>query len=301
LDEYTRKTYPSRTRTEEPEMSRSRERAAAQSFRALHRRPGGFIMPNAWDAGSAIVLASEGFPAIATTSGGIAFSLGKQDYGVSDPRAGMSREAMFARMGEIVAAVDVPVNGDLEAGFGDAPDVVAETVAMAIAAGLAGGNVEDKRPLENALYDEGLAVERVAAAHAAASAGDFVLTARTDALLQGGTIDAAIRRANLFRRAGADCTFVPGASDPETVAILLREIDGPINVVMGLGSSEGSAADLLSAGVQRISLGGTFARAALGLVRLGARELRERGTLTFAAGQMPAPELNALFAPRLAR
>jgi 2-methylisocitrate lyase-like PEP mutase family enzyme len=272
--------------------------AAASTFRALHDSPKGFIMPNAWDAGSAILLAHEGFPAIGTTSAGIAFALGKQDYRVDDPRSGVTRETMFARMAEIVAATDVPVNGDLEAGFGDTPEAVAETIAMAIEAGLAGGNIEDKIPLENALYDERLAVERIAAARQAAPKDRFVLTARTDLLLQGGTIDDAVRRANLFLKAGAYCTFVPGPSDMKTVTRLVKEIDGPLNVVIGLDSNKANAHALIAAGVQRISLGGTIARAALAFIRRSARELRDQGTLTFAEGQLTGAELNAAFAKR---
>jgi 2-methylisocitrate lyase-like PEP mutase family enzyme len=273
------------------------DRAAA--FAALHRRRPGFVMPNAWDAGSALVFAAAGFPAIATTSGGIAFSLGKQDYQVSDPRLAVSRAEMFARMREIADAVSVPVSGDLEAGFGDAPEQVAETVRMAIEAGLAGGNIEDKRP-GGGLYDESLAVERIAAARAAidAAGSAFVLTGRTDALQSSApdAIATAIRRANRYRDAGADCLFAPGPSDVASVATLVREIAGPLNVVMGLGTAEGNAHALLAAGVARISLGGSIARAALGFVRRCAEELRGAGSIGFAAGQIPQPELNALFA-----
>ncbi|MDZ4869276.1 MAG: isocitrate lyase/phosphoenolpyruvate mutase family protein [Alphaproteobacteria bacterium] len=276
-------------------------RPAARAFRALHESPKGFIMPNAWDAGSAILLAAEGFAAIGTTSAGIAFSLGKQDYRVDHPHSSVSRAEMFARMAEIVAAAGIPVNGDLEAGFGDAPQAVAETIAMAVEAGLAGGNIEDKKPLEHALYDEALAVERIAAAREAAGKDRFVLTARTDVLLQGGTIESAIRRANLFLKAGADCTFVPGPSDAKTVARLVKEIEGPLNVVIGLDSNKANAHDLIAAGVQRISLGGAIARAALGFVRRSARELRDHGTLNFAEGQLAAGELNAAFAKRPTR
>src|SRR5262245_51649440 len=122
------------------------------AFRALHTAPKGFVMPNAWDAGSAIVLAGEGFKAIATTSAGIAFSLGKPDYGVGDPRFAVTREEMFGRIREITAAARVPVNGDLEAGYGDSPEAVAETIRLAVAAGLAGGNIEDKQP-QGRLYE----------------------------------------------------------------------------------------------------------------------------------------------------
>lgn len=268
---------------------------AARRFKALHAQ--GFIMPNAWDAGSAIVLASEGFDAIATTSAGIAFALGKQDYQVSDPRLSVSRAEMFARMRQIVEAVDVPVNGDLEAGYGDAPEAVGDTIAQAIEIGLAGGNIEDKKPLEDALYDEALAVERIAAAHEAGR-GRFVLTARTDAFAMRtpDALKTVIRRANLFLKSGADCIFAPGPVGLDIVGTLVREIDGPINVVLGLGSAEGNAQTLLKAGVRRISLGGSIARSALGFVRSAARELRDKGTVTYAAGQIPQSELGVLFA-----
>jgi len=277
-------------------MSQSDSRAAA--FAALHRAHAGFVMPNAWDAGSAVVLADAGFAAIATTSAGIAFALGKPDYQVSDARLAVSRDEMFERMREIARAVALPVNADLEAGFGDAPERVAETVRLAIEAGFAGGNIEDKRP-GGPLYDELLAAERIAAARAAidAAGSSFVLTARTDAFQSRGpdALAHVIARANRFRQAGADCLFAPGPSDLETVRTLVREIAAPLNVVMGLGSAEGNARELLAAGVQRISLGGSIARSALGFVRRCAQELRDAGSVTFAAAQIPQPELNALF------
>ena len=268
------------------------------AFRALHDARPGFIMPNAWDAGSALVLAAAGFKAIATTSAGIAFSLGKQDYFVSDRRLAVTREEMFLRMRDIAAAVDLPVNGDLEAGYGDKPEAVAETIRMAIEAGLAGGNIEDKKPLEHALYDEALTVERIAAARQAVKDNGFVLTARTDAFLVSGAaaLPTVISRANLFLKAGADCVYAPGASDLATVRTLLKEIPGPLNVVMGLGTNQGNAHDLIAAGVQRISLGGSIARSALGFVRQAAQELRDRGTLRFAEQQIPQPELAKVFA-----
>lgn len=268
-----------------------------KTFLALHRRPGGFVMPNAWDAGSAILLAEAGFDAIGTTSAGIAFSMGLQDYG-SAAALGVSREAMFERMAEIARAVRIPVNGDLEAGYGDTPEAVAETVRLAIDAGLGGGNIEDKVPFEPRLYDEGLAVERIAAAREAiaASGAAFVLTARTDALAVSGGLDDAIRRANLYRQAGADCLFAPGPADAGTSGALVRGIDAPVNVVIGLAGAAPSTSELLSLGVQRISLGGTIARAAFGFIRQAARELRDHGTLGFAAAQVPAAELNRIFA-----
>lgn len=272
----------------------------AAAFRRLHDRGTCFVMPNAWDAGSAIVLAEEGFDAIATTSAGIAFSMGRGDHVKPAGATRVSRSEMFDRIREIAAAVDLPVNGDLEEGYGDRPEDVADTIRLAIEAGLAGGNIEDLG--SGGLYDAELGVERIAAAREAVDAGgtDFVLTARTDGLLLDGSapLDDSIRRANRYREAGADCLYVPGVNDLERIALLVREIDGPLNVVMGLGSTGLTAGALADAGVVRLSLGGSIARAALGLVRQGARELRERGTLTFASIQIPQAELNALFARR---
>ncbi len=272
----------------------------AESFRALHTSRPGFIMPNAWDAGSAVILAHAGFKAIATTSGGIAFSLAKPDYFVRAASHAVTRAQMFERIGQIVDAVDLPVNGDLEAGYGDGPEAVAETIRLAIEMGLAGGNIEDMHPVDGGLYDEALAVDRIKAARETidAAGSAFVLTARTDAL-QASPADAikiSIRRCNLFREAGADCLFVPGVSDLETIRILVREIDGPLNVVMGLGNAQGNAHAILAAGVQRISLGASIARSALGFIREAAQEVSGSGSISFAANQISQAELCALFA-----
>lgn len=268
---------------------------AAQRLLALHTAPKGFILPNAWDAGTAAVLAAQGFPAIATTSAGIAFSMGQPDYQVADMSRSVTRERMFERIGEIVAAVDAPVSADLEAGYGDSPEAVAETVRMAVAAGLAGGNIEDKIPGHQALYDEALAVERIAAARAAAGP-DFVLNARTDVLLRPrGEVEAAIRRGRLFLEAGADCVFVPGAVDPQMVSALVAGIPGPLNIVMGLGTSTGNAHELIALGVQRITVGGSLARAALGFLRDAAQELLRDGTVSYSQRQISAGELARIF------
>jgi 2-methylisocitrate lyase-like PEP mutase family enzyme len=268
------------------------------TFRGLHVAGAGFVMPNAWDAGSAVILAEAGFSAIATTSAGIAFSQGKPDHAIPDGAARVGRSEMFDRIREIAAAVDIPVNGDLEDGYGERPEAVAETIRLAMEAGLSGGNIEDHHV--GVLYDESLAVERIVAAREAIGGNDFVLTARTDGrLLNRPTpLADAIRRANRYREAGADCLYVPGVNDVDSIATLLREIKGPLNVVMGLGSTTLTVATLRSLGVARISLGGSIARAALGFVRQSARELFERGTLEFASIQIPQSELNTLFAKR---
>jgi 2-methylisocitrate lyase-like PEP mutase family enzyme len=267
-------------------------------FRELHN--GSFVMPNAWDAGSAVVLAEAGFPALATTSAGIAFSLGAGDHTVPDGAPTVPVEVMFERIHQITQAVGVPVNGDLEDGYGATPDDVARTIRRARDAGLAGGNIEDYDG--RALYDEQLSVERIVAAREAAGP-DFVLTARTDGQLLDGSVPLAdsIRRANLFREAGADCLYLPGVNDLGLLRTLVAEIDGPLNVVLGLGSSKLTVADVAGAGVTRISLGGSIARSALGFVRRAAEELREHGTMTFAQQQIPQGELNQLFARYAAR
>ncbi|TCC49673.1 isocitrate lyase/phosphoenolpyruvate mutase family protein [Kribbella capetownensis] len=265
------------------------------TFHELHA--GRFVMPNAWDAGSAVLLGEAGFPAIATTSAGIAFSMAKCDHTLPDGAPAVSRDAMFARMQEIAAASAVPVNGDLEDGYGAEPAKVAETITLAREIGLAGGNIEDFDGRE--LYEVELAVERIVAAREAAGA-DFVLTARTDGqiLRTPTSLSDSIDRANRFRAAGADCLYVPGVNELDTITTLVREIDGPLNVVIGLGTSTLTVAELQDAGVTRISLGGSIARAALGFIRRSAQELATRGTITFAADQIPQAELNQLFADR---
>ena len=277
----------------------TRQQTAARTFKALHRT--GFILPNAWDAGSALILSAAGFPAIGTTSAGIAFSLGRQDYRVSDPALSVTREEMFGRCGQIAQAVALPVSGDLEAGYGDRPEDVAGCVLQAVETGLAGCNIED-RPAGDGdrLYDPALAAERIAAARQALDAAglDLVINARTDAWLVGedDPLAAAIRRANLYLEAGAGCVFIPGVIDLPTARTLVREIAGPVNLVLGLGSSAGNAHDLLAAGVARISVGGSFARAALGFLRRSAELLRDTGGVAFTEGEISGPDLNALFA-----
>jgi 2-methylisocitrate lyase-like PEP mutase family enzyme len=263
------------------------------SFRELHN--GSFVMPNAWDAGSAVILAAAGFPAIATTSAGIAFSLAKGDHTLPDGAPSVSRETMFERIQQITEASAVPVNGDLEDGYGARPEEVATTIGLAIDAGLAGGNIEDYDG--HTLYGENLSVERIVAAREAAG-DDFVLTARTDGQLLKNptTLADSIQRANRYREAGADCLYVPGVTDLAAVATLVKEIDGPLNVVLGLGATGLTTHELLAAGVTRISLGGSIARAALAFIRSSAHELATQGTLTFAENQIPQAELNNLFA-----
>ena len=268
----------------------------ASILKELHARDGTFLMPNAWDAGSARMLSASGFPAIATTSAGIAFSLGLPDY-----EGAVSREAMLERVGLIAAAVDLPVSADLEAGYGVEPDQVGETIRKAITVGAVGGNIEDFTGEPNApLFDLALAAERIRAARQAADASaiPFTLAARTDCYLAGvdKPFAAAVERANCYREAGADCLFVPGVSDPDVIAALVKEIDGPLTVVMGLSGSTLSVSQLAALGVRRITIGGSLARATYGLIRQAAVEMKEQGSFSFADRQIPDGELCRFFA-----
>ncbi len=247
----------------------------AASFLALHEGRG-FVLPNAWDAGSARILEQAGFPAIATTSAGIAWSWGVADGGT------IGGDAMLDRVAEIAAAVRVPVTADLEAGYGDGPADVARTVARAAERGLVGANLEDS--VDGRLRDAGEFADRLAAARAAAPRGTFVLNARTDAYFvgtNGDTFAETVDRAHRYLAAGADCIFVPGVDDEATIRRLVAAIPAPLNIVAGLTANLIDAPTLFSLGVKRVSVGGGLARTALGVLERAARELRESGTLGF--------------------
>jgi 2-methylisocitrate lyase-like PEP mutase family enzyme len=265
----------------------SNERAA--EFLELHSGPG-FVLPNAWDAGSARVLEQAGFPAVATTSAGIAWS-----YGIPDGDA-MDLDTMLARVQEIVAALAVPVTADLEAGYGETAAEVGRTVARAAAAGLVGGNLEDTR--QGALFDIDEAAERVAAARDAAPRGTFVLNARTDAYFMGGSGDPfreTVDRAHRYLDAGADCIFVPGVNDEDSIRRLVAAIPAPLNIVAGLSANIIDAPTLFSLGVKRVSLGGSLARVAITALERAARELAETGTLGFLDGAISYADVQRRF------
>ncbi|MFP8780188.1 isocitrate lyase/phosphoenolpyruvate mutase family protein [Hydrogenophaga sp. RWCD_12] len=267
-------------------------------FQQLHTTDAIFLMPNAWDAGSALMLASCGFPAIATTSAGVAFSLG-----FPDQEAAVSRETMLDRVGSIAAASPLPISADLQSGYGSSPDEVGKTITAAIRAGVVGANIEDNsgNPAQ-ALFDREDAVARIRAARRAADASGvpFVLTARTDAYLTDARhpFADAVERCNAYHEAGADCLFVPGASDPKSIEALVREINGPITVVMGLTGSSLTVSQLGSLGVRRVTVGGSLARATFGLIRRAAQEMAASGTFTYADQQIPDAELSQFFAER---
>jgi 2-methylisocitrate lyase-like PEP mutase family enzyme len=251
----------------------------AQRFLALHRAGEPLLMPNPWDLGSARLLASLGFEALATTSSGFAATLGRNDGAVS-------RDEAIVHAAVIVAATDLPVSADLENGFADAPAGVAETMRMSIEVGLAGASVEDfTGRADDPIYDIGLAAERIAAAAEAAHAGPgrLVLTARAENYLHGRPdLADTIARLQAFQEAGADVLYAPGLRTLEDISQVIREVDRPVNVLVLEGMPP--VAELAQAGVSRISVGGAFAFAALGAVVSAAAELREQGTYGFRAG-----------------
>lgn len=261
-------------------------------FRRLHEAPGAFILPNPWDAGTARILAAMGFPALATTSAGMAFSAGQ-------PEGVAARAQVLAHCRSIVDATALPVSADLEKGFGDDPDSAAETVRAAAAAGLAGCSLEDHTgDRSQPIYDHGLAVERIAAAAEAARGldRDFVLTARAENFMWGRPDpDDTIRRLQAFEAAGADVLYAPGLPDLEAVRRVCAAVSRPVNVVIGIAGMAASADELAAAGVKRISLGSTLARLAFGAFVRAAREMRRDGSFGFAGQAMPFAELEGFF------
>lgn len=269
----------------------------ALAFRALHTRPGAFVIPNPWDAGSALLLSSLGFEALATTSAGFAFSIGRRDS-----EGGLSRTETLANARAIVEATDLPVSADLENGFGHDPEDCAETIRAASAVGLAGGSIEDAsgdpaRPI----YDLSQAVERVAAAVEAARSlpVPFVLTARAENFLHGRPdLEDTIRRLQAFEKAGAEVLYAPGLTGLEQIRIVCASVSRPVNVVMGLVGGTFSVPQLAEAGVKRISLGSSLARAALGALMRAAGEIRENGTFSFASEALPFAQAQRHMRPK---
>lgn len=260
-------------------------------FKSLHARDRAFVIPNPWDVGSARLLASLGFEALATTSAGYAFSVGKRDS-----FAGLGREEILTNAAQIVAATDLPVSADLEDGFGASPEACSRTIEMAIATGLVGGSIEDAtgdpgRPI----HDIAAAVARVEAAVDAARGKPFLLTARAENYLWGRPdLKDTIARLQRFCEAGADVIYAPGLPDLDAIRTVCREVDKPVNVVMGLKGPRYTVDQLSEAGVRRISVGGSFARAALGALKRAAEEVLRRGTFDYADDAMPASVLHAL-------
>lgn len=275
--------------------------ARAEQFQYLHARPGAFVIPNPWDAGSAVMLTALGFEALATTSAGFAFSLGRPDA-----EGAVDRDATLTNVRAIVDATSLPVSADLENGFGDDPDSCAETIRLAAQAGLVGGSIEDAtgHP-DDPIYPLALSVERVRAAVKAARAlpFPFVLTARAENLINGRPdLADTIGRLQAFAEEGADVLYAPGLKTREEIAAVVKAVaPRPVNVVMGLSGARYSLAELGVLGVKRVSVGSALARAAYGSFLAAGREIREHGTFTFADQAVPYADLNAMFKPGVNR
>ena len=273
----------------------SAQAARAAAFRALHDRPRIFAIPNPWDAGSAKMLAALEFEALATTSAGLAFSLGKPDgEGV------VQRDETLANVRAIVDATSLPVSGDLENGFGDAPETCAETIRLAAQAGLVGGSIEDASGrADRPIYPLDQALERVRAAVTAARSlpFPFVLCARAENFLHGiADLDDTIRRLQAFADAGADALFAPGLTTIEQIATVVRAVaPKPVNAIMGRAGGSISLSALEDVGVRRVSVGSALARAAYGAFLRAAKEIHDAGTFEFANDAIPFAQINAMF------
>jgi 2-methylisocitrate lyase-like PEP mutase family enzyme len=275
-------------------MNLEQQKAKALAFRALHHGPKALVLPNIWDVASARIIEEAGFPAIATSSAGVAFSLGYPDGQKISP------EEMLARVARIAKAVKVPVTADVEAGYGNRPEDAAHTAQGVIEAGGVGINLEDGTgDRTHPLVELSLQLEKIhAAREAALKAGVLlVVNARTDVYLDqvGGPetrYDETVKRALAFRDAGAECVFVPGLRDPEAIGRLVRDLKCPVNMLAGLGSP--SVSELEKLGVARISLGSGPMRAAMGLVRRMAEELKTTGTYNWLEGAPSHAEMNGL-------
>ena len=278
-------------------MNREFQNDLGRRFRRLHES-GTFLMPNAWNAGSALLLETAGFEAVGTTSAGIAFSLGKADTaGVLTIGEALDETA------RITDAVSVPVNVDAENGYGESPEAVAECIRRCVDAGAVGAGIDDytwdpARPL----YDRGLAADRIRAAREAADASGiaFVLTARAECYLYGvpDAFAESVARSNLYREAGADLLYTPGVADRDEVAALVREVDGPMNFVVSKGTADYTLAELAELGIRRVSIGGSLLRAAFALAERAAAEMKDQGRFTWAADQLGPPDFDRLFANR---
>ena len=272
----------------------SEHASRCSAFRDLHRRGSTFVIPNPWDAGSARILAHAGFRALATTSAGLAYSMGRLDGMVT-------RDEVLANARDIVAATPLPVSADLENCYGHGPATVAETIELAFGAGLCGASVEDfSGDPDNPIYAHDHAVARVAAAARAAASlpYPFVVTARAEGFLHGQRdLAEVVGRLRAFEAAGADVVFAPGLPDLEAIRTAAASVSCPLNVLVA-GRDPHSVGDLREAGVVRVSLGALVTRAAFGSVYRAAREVIEHGTFGFVSDAMPSRDVDACMAGR---
>jgi 2-methylisocitrate lyase-like PEP mutase family enzyme len=266
----------------------------ARAFRALHERPGLFVMPNPWDAGTAKLFAALGFEALATTSFGLANALGRIDGTLA-----VSREELIGNCRDIATATEVPVNADLENGYADDPRKAAEIIRMAAEAGVVGGSIEDATGNDaKPIYDFNLAVERVAAAAEVAHSlpFPFTFTARAENFLHGRRdLDDTVKRLQAFAGAGADVLYAPGLRDLATIRQVVAAVPKPLNVVMSAADPDITTQQLAEAGVKRISVGGTLSRLAFAAVRDAALAMRDQGSYRWVRDAMPGKDLKAIF------
>ena len=260
----------------------------ALRLKELHERSGAFVIANVWDAGSARILAGLGFEALATSSGASAGTLGRRDGRVT-------RDEAFSQARSIAAATDLPLSADLEKGFGDTPEIVAETIRLAADTGLVGGSIEDSTGhKDKPLFDFNHAVERVTAAVQAARAlpFPFALTARSENFIRGNpNLDDTIKRLQAFEKAGADVLFAPGLPDLAAVRTVCSSVSKPVNFMVGIPGKSFSVRELEAAGVKRISLATSLWRAAmLGLIE-AATEVKEKGTFGFLGNWQGKPDV----------
>ncbi len=264
----------------------------AHAFRALHERSQAFIIPNPWDVGTARLLAAMGFEALASTSAGYAYTLG-----LPDTRVG--RDRMLAHVVELVRATDLPVSADLENGFAETPEGVAQTYRLAAEAGLVGASIEDASgEAEAPILELSQAVERVQAAVEAVRSlpFPFTLTARAENHLHGRVdLGDTIRRLQAYQEAGADVLYAPGLRTRDEIETVVRSVDRPVNVLMGSPGMSFGVADLSAMGVRRISVGSALSRAALGAFLRASREMLERGTFAFGEEAIGYADIGRMF------
>jgi 2-methylisocitrate lyase-like PEP mutase family enzyme len=278
-----------------------------ERFRALHERDTAFIIPNPWDIGTARLLAQLGFEALATTSAGYAFSVGRPDSTIG-------REETLAHVAAIVSATDLPVSADLENGFGDTPEAAAETITLAAAAGLAGGSIEDlpaRSASTGSTSSAGSGVSTGSGVYELAHAADriraaaevvrnlpfrFTLTARAENFIAGNpNLKDTIARLQAYQEAGADVLYAPGLTSKDDIAAVVRAVDRPVNVLMGLQGARLSLDELSTLGVKRISVGSALSRAALGAFLRAAHEMHDHGTFTFATDAISYRDITTMF------
>jgi 2-methylisocitrate lyase-like PEP mutase family enzyme len=264
----------------------------ARLFRDLHHGPSAFLIPNPWDIGTARLLARLGFAAVATTSGGCAASLGVTDGAVT-------REAMMAHISALASAVDIPLSADLLNGFGDAPEIAAESIRLASQAGAVGGSIEDASGNEaEPIYAIDFAAARIRAAAEIAHRQDFLLTARAENYLyKRPHLKDTIQRLQAYQEAGADVLYAPGVHDPEEIRELVRSVDRPVNVLAGMPGMTLDLAALSALGVKRVSVGSALTRAAFGAFLEASREMLSTGTFRFVDSAVSSQELSRLLSP----